>query len=197
MPSMSHSDRPFAEIRMGHSELMNKRLRDALMAMSASTPSRATNAPGGRPVFQNKWLSHPHLHQQGPAVFGELGREIETVANKVTVRKDMTRSLAVVSMWSIISRSGMESKRHNHGEQISAIYYVDSGSSSEDSGGLLHFYADENKLAPSHVIVPRTSLLIIFPSSLQHSVSRYSGSDPRIVISAGMIFEEPARQDPP
>jgi len=188
---------PFVKIRVDHSELLNQHLRDALMEMSASTPSRATNAPGGGEVFQNKWLSHPHLHLQGPAVFGELGRAIEIVANKVTERKDMTRSLSIASMWGIISRSGMEGRRHNHGDLVSAIYYVDSGNSSDENGGLLQFYADVDKASPSHLVVPQTSLLIVFPSSLQHSVSRYSGADSRIMVSASLKLDEPKRQDLP
>src|SRR3546814_7831298 len=85
-------------------------------------------------------------------------------------------------MWSINSRSGMEGRRHEHEGAISAAYYVDAGTSSECAGGQLQFYAEATKPSPTHAVTPRDGLLILFPSRLHHSVSRYSSDYPRIVI---------------
>src|SRR3546814_1007077 len=96
-------------------------------------------------------------------------------------------------MWSINSRSGMEGRRHEHEGAISAAYYVDAGTSSECAGGQLQFYAEATKPSPTHAVTPRDGLLIMFPSRLHHSVSRYSSDYPRIVISANLPYL-PSRQ---
>jgi len=135
-------------------------------------------------VFSNKWLSPPDLHSSETPVFRELAGLVEHLANRSVVRKGTDRPLAIASMWGVVSRPEMEARRHNHGDSISAVYYVDAGSSSEADGGILQFFEDGDQDEPSHVIVPRSGLLVIFPSRLVHAVSSYSGKAPRIMVAA-------------
>ena len=154
--------------------------------MSASVPDSGSHNTSGQSYFRNKWLSPPDLHRHGPPVFRELATLIENTANQLTNRTDSDGLLRISSMWSIISRSGLEGGRHSHRGVLSAAYYVDLGVSGRDHGGLLQFYDDKADPGPSHSVVPQSGMLVLFASYLEHSVSRYSGDDPRIVISANL-----------
>ena len=89
-------------------------------------------------------------------------------------------------MWCIVSKLGLEGRRHSHAGRISGSYYVDAGSSGAQDGGLLQFYAQRDDTRPSHSIEPQAGHLYLFSSMLEHSVSRYDGSEPRIVIALNM-----------
>src|SRR3546814_415265 len=177
---------PFKAITIPDWKSLNERLRDVLLTMSDLVPDKGSHMPSGRSFFESKWLSSNCLHRDGDPVFRVLGSTIEDAANSLPWRFEDTPPLRIATMWSIISRSGMEGRRHDHKGAISAAYYVDAGTSSECAGGQLQFYAEATKPSPTHAVTPRDGLLILFPSRLHHSVSRYSSDYPRIVISANL-----------
>ena len=183
---MDEARHPYATALIGDSEALNRRLSAALEELSDSLPSQVTNAPSGRAVFQQKWLSPPDLHRQGPPVFRDLALRIERFANLRTVRRGTDAPLRIQSMWGMISQPEMEGQRHTHGHSVSAVYYVDAGGSSKADGGVLQFFAERGLTEPSHVIVPKSGLLVIFPSRLPHAVSRYESARPRTAVSASM-----------
>ena len=180
---------PFVALRLPGAEALNLRLRETLLAMAETMPDRGSNMPGGRSFFDNKWLSPSSLHREDVPAFQDIRTAIEAAANGAAVAGDRT-PLRVVSMWSIVSRAEMEGRRHNHKGILSAAYYVDAGSSGADDGGLMQFYAEPGAAQPSHSVVPEAGLLVLFPSGLQHAVSRYTGATPRIVISANLSVAE-------
>src|SRR3546814_17106920 len=96
-----------------------------------------SHMPSGRSFFESKWLSSNCLHRDGDPVFRVLGSTIEDAANSLPWRIEDTPPLRIATMWSIISRSGMAGRRHDHKGAISDAYYVDAGTSSECDGGNL------------------------------------------------------------
>jgi hypothetical protein len=86
-------------------------------------------------------------------------------------------------MWVMVSKSGMTGIRHNHSGRVSGAYYVDSGSSGALDGGLMQFFVKPQMNNPTHRLVPESGQVFLFPSSLEHSVSRYEGASARIVIA--------------
>lgn len=162
-------------------ERLNPRLNSAIQEMAGALPDAVSHNASGQSYFANKWLSPSKLHQEGPPVFREFAALVEEVIAGV-----VGEPLKVSSLWSIVSREGMEGGAHNHAGRVSLAYYVDPGESGPAKGGLMQFYADPESREPSHTVIPKAGLLIMFPSGLFHSVSRYTGSKPRIVISANL-----------
>ncbi len=187
---MSQNKPPFYATRIPQWEPLSARLRETLLALSASVPDRGTNKASGQSFFQNKWLSDRRLHLDGPPVFRELGSEIEKIANKVVQRREEDHLLSVSAMWSVISKTGMTGERHGHSGSVSSVYYVDPGTSGAEHGGLIQFYADRSQSAPSHAITPEPGMLVIFPSHLEHSVTRYDSEAQRIVVSANLSWRQ-------
>lgn len=185
---------PFVVLRLPGAEALNLRLRETLLAMAATMPDRGSNMPGGRSFFDNKWLSPSSLYREDVPAFRDIRAAIEAAANEAAPKDAILGGdrtpLRVVSMWSIVSRAEMEGRRHNHKGILSAAYYVDAGSSGAEDGGLMQLYAEPGAEQPSHSVVPEAGLLVLFPSGLQHSVSRYAGVTPRIVISANLNVAE-------
>ena len=165
---------------------INRELKSWLLELAQEVPDRVSNMPSGRPFFDNKWLSHAQLHQSGKPQLDLLCEQIEKSANRFYKVGSGDVALSVFSMWSIISRPGMSGKPHDHTGAVSCAYYVDVGTVGEESGGLLSFYLDGPDHPPTHRVVPKAGHIYLFPSSLFHSVSRYQGVEPRIVISANL-----------
>jgi uncharacterized protein (TIGR02466 family) len=183
---MGQEKPPFAVTLLPGAEALNGRLRRALLDMAASVPDKVTTMRSGRPSFDNRWLSHTRLHLEGPPVFAELAAAIEAAAEQKVRRRGDEPPLRIDTMWSIVSRAEMVGRRHNHSGRVSIAYYVDAGSTGPVDGGLLQFHKDAAQAAPSYAVAPQAGLLVIFPSSLYHSVSRYRGTAPRIVVSANL-----------
>ena len=163
-------------------EALNVRLKDALLALSSFVPDEGSHMHSGQSYFENKWLSPNKLHESASPVLQELSGLITRLASQFA-----GRGVSIGTMWSIVSKEGMEGKAHAHKGAVSIAYYVDPGESGEEAGGLMQFFANGPDKGPTHRVVPKPGMLILFPSRLQHSVSRYTGDKPRIVISANLI----------
>ena len=174
---------PFATVMLPNRPALNPQVREALLIMAGSVPDKGSHMPTGKSFFDKKWLSPNKLHLLEDTPFWDLARAIEATANRL---RGGSASLSITSMWSIISRTGMEGRPHDHKGVLSVAYYVDAGISGDHCGGLLQFYAEAGRADPTHSVSPKTGLLVLFPSAVFHSVSRYTGTAPRIVISANL-----------
>lgn len=99
--------------------------------------------------------------------------------------------------WANVSRRGAYNQQHTHpGRQVSAVYYVASGSPPTDDlpeSGVFQFldprrHAEMSALPGEAVgrgvsVRPRDGRLILFPSWLYHQVNPYFGEGERISIS--------------
>ena len=167
-------------VRVPDHEQLNIRLKRLLIGKSETEPNQVSNQRHGQTYFDNRWLSRADLHTSDEPDLQTLVKFAERAANRA-LRSAPGRPVSVTSMWCIVGKPGLKGRRHNHGGRVSGSYYVDAGSSGAD-GGLLQFYAKRGSARPSHSIKPESGVLYLFPAPLEHSVSRYAGTDPRIVI---------------
>ena len=165
---------------------LNQRLRDYLLKLSQSVPDSVSNNQNGVSYFDNKWLSQAQLHKSDNNDLQTLKTFAEQTANKLFRSPEPGLVISTTSMWSIISEVGLTGSRHNHRGRVSGAYYVDAGSNGETDGGLMQFYNQPGSSHPSHSFTPEPGLLLLFPSSLEHSVTAYTGESRRIVISLNM-----------
>ena len=102
--------------------------------------------------------------------------------------------IKITNMWSIINTKGSFNERHHHGNSaLSAAYYV---KADKESGDIV-FYDPRQAFTFSHPentivnelnaqtksIAPKSGLLVLFPSYLDHSVNTSNSTKDRIVIS--------------
>ncbi len=112
----------------------------------------------------------------------DMGWDIENQIVKIT------------SMWSIINNKDSFNERHHHGNSaLSAAYYVEANQKSGD----IVFYDPRSAFTFSHPenskitdlnaqtksITPKSGMLVLFPSFLDHSVNPSTTNEDRIVIS--------------
>ena len=104
------------------------------------------------------------------------------------------QTVKITNMWSIINKQNSFNERHHHGNSaLSAAYYV---KADKDSGNIV-FYDPRPAFTFSHPdnshvndlnaqiksITPKSGMLILFPSYLEHSVEPSKSDQDRIVIS--------------
>lgn len=192
---------PYVTVTIPDSETLNARLTETLIAMSRSVPDAVSNMASGQSYFVNKWLSKSDLHLNLDPDIQSLVKFAEEAANR-EFQPAGSDKLSVTSMWAVVGEPGLKGERHEHEGKVSAAFYVAAGSSGPEDGGELQFFESlgsrflrrvRSRLGlspkeprPSHVVAPRSGLLVLFPSALTHSVSRYEGTDPRIVISINL-----------
>lgn len=168
---------------------LNMRLRKKLLALADSYPDTVSHNPSGRSYFENKWLSKSGLHKDPDEAIQTFVEFVLGWANKLAGDSGREASLAIRSMWCIIGRQGLTGSAHGHGGTMSCAYYVDPGNPQTEGSGNIQFYAPGTSPEtdkPVHVVAPRSGLLLLFPSHMKHSVSAYSGTKPRIVISCNL-----------
>lgn len=174
---------PLLVTRLPDYDNLNSRLRNNLTGMSKTVPDKVSNQTGGLSYFDNKWLSSAELHKDPNHDVQILVKFVEEIANRSFHKPDPGLVLSISSMWGMVSKSGMTGNRHNHAGRASGAYYVDAGSSGAQDGGLMQFFVKPELSYPTHRLAPESGQLFMFPSSLEHSVSRYEGTSPRIVIA--------------
>ena len=177
---------PMAMFELPDHQNVNKRLRDFLLKMSQLIPDRGSNNASGISYFNNKWLSQSQLHKNDNSDLQGLVAFAEETANRVFRSSEPDLVISITAMWSIVSKTGRTGSRHNHAGRVSGAYYVDAGSSGDADGGFIQFYQQPGSVIPSHQFKPESGYLLLFSSALEHSVSAYTGSEPRIVISLNM-----------
>ena len=174
---------PLLALKVPDYALLNTRLRESLSDMSNTMEGKVSNLANGLSYFENKWLSQAGLHESDNGDVQLLRSFIEETANRTFRKPDPEMALSVTSMWGMVSKQGMTGNRHNHAGVVSGAYYVDAGSSGANDGGLMQFYQQPELDQPTHRFQPESGQIFLFPSYLEHSVSRYEGKKPRIVIA--------------
>lgn len=116
-----------------------------------------------------------------------------------------------VNMWANINRNGDSNNAHTHpGALWSCVYYVDDGSDNMGTNvggelmledprfpmnvmykpGLLLKNQDGSIQYAQHSIVPKTGMMVIFPSWLRHNVRPYLGDKDRVSIAFNLMVKE-------
>lgn len=164
----------------GH-EALNARLRPMLLEMAGRIPDRGTNQATGKSYFERKWLSASELHLLDDPALKTLAGMIEATADTLPWPQDKMPPFRIFSMWSIVSRRGMEGRRHRHAGRVSGAYYVDAGDCDDTGNGAFAVYDQQGRVV--RTVPPKTGMMLMFPNTLWHGVLRYDSDTPRIVIS--------------
>lgn len=171
--------------------------------------SEESNNRGTLHSNQGGWQSN-HNFQEWAGVAGELflGGVLGQLMKFTSVFDNgQLRDVALdwkMQVWANVNRTGASNKIHYHpGAFWSGTFYVDDGGigGQEHLGGAIEFYDPRGGMpmmyAPtvkmkipecytaglSERIYPKTGMLILFPSWLQHSVMAYTGTGTRISIA--------------
>lgn len=169
---------------------VNAQLRTFLLDFSRSNKGVTSNMESGKSYFACKWLSGKDLHLHSNTIVSSAASRIRaTVNEKLLVGTGRHRELNFLSFWAMVSREGLKGAPHRHQGNISGAYYVDAGASGKGgNGGEFIQHDKEGKMLRK--LVPRSRSLVLFPSSLIHSVNEYKSEEPRIVLSFNMVFRD-------
>ena len=147
-----------------------------------------TYAPGKPSFFVNKWRSRNDLFTRPDPVIGDLVSCIEHHANRWEWPANPAgKHLAVTSMWAIVAQHGMHGRKHRHLGVVSGAYYVDEGDDAGPMSGA--FVAIEEDPFAERIFPPQAGALMLFRSDMEHAVTQYQGTRPRIVISFNLTAE--------
>ena len=169
---------------------LNAQLRQLILEMEGVTEGVTRSNQGG-------WQSAADFFGLGRPPIAELQRHIVHAVKIATLR---VTAQAIFNFdvelygWAAVNRNGHYNSTHVHPMATwSGVYYVDAGGEESDAhGGLLELVHPvlasvmtffPNVLPSGRIVKPKTGMLILFPSYLQHNVRVYRGERPRICVA--------------
>jgi len=171
-------------------EALNAELRDLILERERTMPSMAKSNIGG-------WQSDiDFLEWQTPAA-QTLGHYLSAAVEVATKQLPLVAPKVQIQFelvaWAAVNRKGHYNTSHVHPLATwSGVYYVDPGDEPEKGlGAVLEFEHPVQAmvmdffpgLMPSTLCVrPQAGLIVLFPSTLVHSVRMYHGERPRICV---------------
>ena len=192
---------PLVSARLiGHEALNAELVQTILGRQAVERGVKVSNVDG--------WHSTEFLSWCGPAGVAVMQAARQIVDRMTLMEADDELVPAEVnwrvSAWANVSVEGDGNRAHGHpGAFWSGIYWVDDGGAFEDpaSGGMLEL-ADPRGIMPEmsaphlhfavkdclsagrgEVVTPQAGTMILFPSWLIHSVTRFRGDRPRISVA--------------
>ncbi|MGF1608136.1 MAG: TIGR02466 family protein [Kiloniellales bacterium] len=190
---------PVAVFLLPEAEVLNRALRETILARERSHPSTQHSNLGG-------WQSTWDLQDWGGPAAQHLLATARNLADQLT-RDRQGRAVQVdwkINCWANVNRSGHGNEFHTHpGSFWSGSYYVDDGGIAADPslGGEFEVQ-DPRGVAPAmyapaltfagrggpslgaaEMLSPRAGMMVLFPSWLQHAVRPYRGGGLRISIA--------------
>ena len=178
---------------------LNRALKPVILAKMAGDPGTQHSNQGG-------WQSSWNMEAWGGPALQRVLDAARRLADRLTADREGKPFQAAWKMncWANVNRSGHGNEFHTHpGSFWSGTYYVDDGGigTTPGLGGefevqdprgvgpamyapLLAFPgADGAAVGASQTLTPRTGMMILFPSWLQHAVRPYRGERERISIA--------------
>ena len=156
---------------------------------------KISNFGGWQSIPQYADFSNPLLHQ---VLIG-----VKKIFSSSVLRGEM--KITVTDMWININGKGHFNKLHDHpGSHFAGVLWIKSLQNSgkldfENPFGFSRFhemkgYTEEFKSSfnchPAYYLSPKSGKMIIFPSSLNHSVGFNESDEDRISVSFNIIVEE-------
>lgn len=178
---------------------VNRALKQTILGKERSSASTQHSNLGG-------WQSTWDLPDWGGDAFDYMIGSAKKLADRATTRRD-GKPVKIdwkVTCWANINRSGQGNEFHTHpGAFWSGSYYVEDGGIGQNPalggefeiqdprGAAPIMYAPElsiggpagASMGAAETLSPRSGLLILFPSWLQHGVRPYKGDRERISIA--------------
>ena len=198
---------PVASIVHPDHQRLNAELSAVILDHAGKTPGVTRSNEGG-------WQSTDDFAAWSGSAGAELIAFAKAFANQISaisvpgtglVEADLDWTL---NAWANVNQPGHSNALHGHpGSYWSGVYWVDDGGSAgvDDLGGELEF-SDPRGLMPSLLspslrmrvegcltagfgdrMTPSTGTFIMFPSWLQHAVTRYRGDRKRISVAINLI----------
>ena len=186
-------------------EELNQSLKTLFFEKREELPAERMSNAGG-------WQSPKTLQTWEAPCVSELIKKIDLavlllISEYLPQEEIATLKRWHVAAWANINEHGDYNMLHNHaGGMWSGVYYVDAGTTDAEHpfSGVLTFrnptlaaLAVDNLRVPEQLrklfrseysISPKTGLMLLFPSWLEHMVHPYFGSTPRISVSWDVIF---------
>ena len=105
------------------------------------------------------------------------------------------KNLKLLNFWAHIHKKNMSTVTHNHIEKedyegriyVSGVYYVQVP---EKSGHLVFLYPHNSHVTNKYPIMPRAGEFFLFPSTMDHHVTRNLSDDVRISVSFNFKIED-------
>jgi hypothetical protein len=126
-----------------------------------------------------------------------MNPEFEKVLNHINAQFNYitNKKLKLINFWSHIHEKNMSTGVHNHVEKedyegniyLSGVYYVQVP---EKSGHLVLLYPHNSHVINKFHIMPRASEFFLFPSTMDHCVTRNLSNDLRISVSFNYKIED-------
>lgn len=178
---------------------LNQQLSDLVLQREQQTPGRSVSNVGG-------WQSDASILDWGGTAVRQVVDSMLQVLDTVTLRIEGGQYKPGAPEWKIngwanINRHGHTNIAHDHPAAYwSGVYYVQTDESA-DQGGQLElldprgrlpvFYAPQLRIGVkgcltagmSEFYQPRAGECVLFPSWLQHAVTRYTGNGTRISLA--------------
>ena len=194
---------PVATFVFDDTDELNRELTSRLLAEAAASPGIQRSNHGG-------WHSTPDLSLRRDDCYQQLMQRVVhhvylafhelAEAQGVAVVGEYTTGL---QSWAMVMNDGDYASIHDHAPaHWSVVYYVDAGDAdlaAHPKSGMFTLVDPRRATAaiagvdlfPSHFsIQPVTSMLVVFPGSVQHFVHPYRGRRPRISVSCNARLEQ-------
>jgi uncharacterized protein (TIGR02466 family) len=185
---------PFLQHLWDEGEAVNPELRRSILDREAAQPGERKSNSGG-------WQSPADFQEWPEPAAGRLMQAMLRLVDQATLQllgpKIATQQFGwKASAWANVNRTGQYNRLHSHpGCTWSAVYYVDAGEEppaampwagnicfvNPNGGSIMSFFPDI--LPNTTEIRPKSGLMIVFPSYLNHSVHPYEGGRSRISIA--------------
>uniref|UniRef100_A0A0G4FDV0 Prolyl 4-hydroxylase alpha subunit Fe(2+) 2OG dioxygenase domain-containing protein n=1 Tax=Chromera velia CCMP2878 TaxID=1169474 RepID=A0A0G4FDV0_9ALVE len=115
-------------------------------------------------------------------------RKLKEVINLLLSEKLQRPDQKVTMMFGKIDGSQSRGEPHVHSAELTGIFYIDAGDSSENNGALLVYPPDWKKegkykgTGKTLRTVPQNGMLLVWPAPLFHQMPSYTSDRPRISI---------------
>jgi uncharacterized protein (TIGR02466 family) len=185
---------PLLRVFWSQSEKLNHDIIDLILSRERLEKGITTTNVGG-------WHSKKDLQDWDEECVRVLVNRMSTAGREMNKRffgADSDELLGGwrIQAWANINRFNDYNKFHTHirnSNLWSGVYYVDEGYDNEKDTetSTRIIFADQHRVEPRnlenfkkrHSIEPKAGLMVLFPSSLGHSVERHYGSRPRITVA--------------
>lgn len=190
---------PVAIAMLPEAAAINAALKDVILAKETAQPSIQHSNLGG-------WQSTWDLQTWGGPMIGRVLDTARALATQLTADRQGRKVQVAwkINCWANVNRSGHGNEFHTHpGAFWSGSYYVDDGGVADDPslGGQFEvqdprgvapaMYApaltfagrDGPAVGAAEMLTPRSGMMVLFPSWLQHAVRPYRGDGLRISVA--------------
>jgi uncharacterized protein (TIGR02466 family) len=202
---------PFAKAQIKPSAELNRDLLNYFDSLNDETDrNEIPTQPIISNLFESKWDLFERQEKSVQFLRESIEGHLRVLVKAVNNYPDEVYATLIFNQqaWFHKTYNGGFFSTHSHPmASWSAVYCVDSGDSAGNTDGILKFYHPNSSLSMyldagnaalkepfglgTFNVKLRSGDLVIFPSYLQHEVTPYQGSKPRVTVAANYWVESP------